>query len=102
VTETLWRYADNVGVAFDRFCNALTGGDCDQTVSLRCAVAWRAGKSWGCVMCWLLDTFVQHDHCAHQFDDTPADVPTFLRAGMAFFFVLGTLYLLTDKLLRLF
>jgi|WetSurMetagenome_2_1015567.scaffolds.fasta_scaffold13380_8 hypothetical protein len=97
----MWRYVDGIGIAFDRLCNTLIGGSPDQTVSMHCAVSWRDGRPFGCIMCWLLSVFVQRDHCAKQFDDQPTDVFSFIRAGLAFFFVLGSLALIVERVWRM-
>jgi hypothetical protein len=39
-------YIARVGIGADMFINVLTGGQPDQTVSYRCAVAARAGRPW--------------------------------------------------------
>ena len=56
------QYVLNVLVAFDQFCNALTGGDPMQTISYRSAMAAATGKKWGCILCKFLG-MIQKDHC---------------------------------------
>lgn len=80
----LVRYAQRCGIEFDTAINVLTGGDLDQTVSMRAALAQRAGKTWGCAFCRVLSILVQRDHCADQFTDTQAPWFVYVRAGIAF------------------
>lgn len=77
-------YLKRCGVEFDVACNVLTGGQLGQTVSYRCAVAWRAGKPVGCAMCWFLNIFVQRNHCPDQFTSAPTPWFDMVRAGIAF------------------
>jgi hypothetical protein len=78
------RYLERCGVEFDTAVNVLAGGQLGQTVSLRVAIAARAGKRWGCVFCWFLNWAVQRNHCALQFQNVPSPVLTYIRAGVAF------------------
>ena len=80
----LLAYLGRCGVEFDVAVNVLLGGALGETVSRRCATAWRAGKRWGCLACRFLDWAVQRGHCAAQFDASSAPWFTYLRAGIAF------------------
>lgn len=82
--RALWRYFDRCGVEFDIAVNVLTGGELGQTVSYRAAVAQRDGKRWGCIFCWFLNYAVQRNHCPLQFVKQPANLASFIRAGVAF------------------
>lgn len=77
-------YFERCGQEFDVAVNVITGGQENETVSYRCAVAARAGKRWGCFMCRLLSWLVQRDHCADQFTAGPTKLFVFIRAGIAF------------------
>lgn len=55
-------YLLRVLVAWDSFLNVVFLGTPDETISSRAALAWRAGRRWGCVLCRVLDWF-QKDHC---------------------------------------
>lgn len=79
-------YWQRVGIEFDIAVNVLTGGQLGQTVSYRSAVAWRAGKRWGCIMCWFLNWAVQKNHCPEQFTSDPTPNFDMMRAGIAFAF----------------
>ena len=86
----------DAGVDLDETANVLMAGQAGQTISLRCAIAAREGKAWGCVMCKLLAVVVQPNHCALQFTSTPlpwwAALRAFLAicvAGWAFLEILG-------------
>lgn len=53
-----WRLA----IAKDQLANAALNGDEDKTISHRAALARRAGRRWGCVLCRVLDA-IDPDHC---------------------------------------
>jgi hypothetical protein len=78
-------YLERVGLEFDIAVNVLTGGQLNQTVSLRSAIADRDGRKWGCFMCWFLNWAVQRNHCALQFSTGPTKPVVMIRAGIAFF-----------------
>jgi len=63
-------YLRNVGLALDRFLNAVTGGDSNETVSLRAATRATTPppKKWACVLCKWLSLTVERDHCAKTLD----------------------------------
>ncbi len=58
----LERLIINVLVWFDEGLNTLTGGDPGETVSSRAEKARMNGRTWGCVLCKILDK-IQKDHC---------------------------------------
>ena len=60
-TDRAWRIA----LAYDRLGNAVANDDEVQTISGRAQVARLAGKRWGCVLCYLLDS-IQKDHCVNS------------------------------------
>ena len=65
--------------------DVLTGGPAGMTVSKRAALAAKAGKWPGCLMCWFLNWAVQPRHCEQVLDPnsvTPTSV--YIRAGIAF------------------
>ena len=90
----IYAYFDRLGVELDVLINVLLGGNLGETVSMRCALASRSKKWWGCYMCEILHVIIEKDHCAKQFDDSPRVPLTVLRAGFAFGVVIYCLYLL--------
>lgn len=56
-----------IAVQMDEAANVALNGRTNQTISLRAAFAWRAGRPWGCVLCKLLDA-VAPGHCAAQIE----------------------------------
>ena len=57
------RYFRNILVWLDQGLNVIfLFGDEDETVSSRAGKAARKGKTWGCVLCKVLDWF-DPDHC---------------------------------------
>jgi hypothetical protein len=86
VVLLLARYFDRIGITIDCLINVVFGGPLYQTVSMRCALAARAKKPFGCFMCKVLDIFVQKNHCGLQFVKKPTDPISFVRAGLAFIF----------------
>ena len=78
------RYVARCGVSLDMSINVLLGGQIDQTVSMRCALAQRAGQRWGCLACAALSRIVQRDHCQDQFDNTESPWWVYPRAAIAF------------------
>lgn len=55
-------YALNILISLDQLLNTVTGGDPDQTVSLRAALARKRGEKWGCIVCKVLGWF-DPNHC---------------------------------------
>lgn len=55
-----------LGLWCDEGLNVETGGDADQTLSLRAALAARRGSKTACVFCRVLSWLVQPRHCAKQ------------------------------------
>jgi hypothetical protein len=51
-----------VALGFDMFCNVITGGQLDVTISSRSGIAQQQGKKLGKFMVWWLDK-LQKDHC---------------------------------------
>lgn len=82
--KSITRYIERCGIEFDVAVNVLLGGQLGQTISMRCALADRAGKPWGRFMCWFLSWAVQEDHCALQFSNKRVPVLSYLRASIAF------------------
>ena len=70
----------------------LLDGSETQTCSLHAAIAWREGKRWGCVLCWILGKLVETDHCAKQLEPYTEQQPAMLRAGALILMVCGLLY----------
>lgn len=59
-----WRMA----VAHDQLANAAANGDEDETISSRAGKARRAGRRWGCLLCWLLDR-IDPQHCDRNIEE---------------------------------
>jgi hypothetical protein len=51
-----------LAVSYDQLANAATNGDPDETISSRGNRARDEGRSWGCILCRLLD-WIEQDHC---------------------------------------
>ena len=66
----------NILIALDRFGNALTGGDPEETISSRAGKARNEDKLWGKMLCPVLD-WIDPDHCATSIDDTEGDDAVF-------------------------
>ena len=52
-----------IALSIDDAANVALNGRLGQSISSRAAVAWKAGKPWGCILCKLLDD-VSPNHCA--------------------------------------
>lgn len=95
-------YIQRCGDAIDCALNVLLfNGDVGQTISLHAAVAQRANRRWGCVLCWLLNWLVQHQHCPKQFDGKRTSWMTFIRASVAIGTLLIAMYGAADLVWRL-
>ena len=57
--HTFTRY---IALAFDVFCNVLTGGSTDMTISARAGCAAINGEKWGIYLSWFLDK-LEKNHC---------------------------------------
>ena len=66
------KWAWNILISFDRFVNALAGGDPEETVSSRAGKARNADKAWGKALCPVLD-WLDPLHCATSIDHTEGD-----------------------------
>ena len=63
--------AHQLGLIEDETFNVLTGGEADQTFSLREAEGQKAGQPVACYICWCLSWMVQPDHCAKMLARKP-------------------------------
>lgn len=54
--------ATRIAIGFDQLANVAANGSEDETVSSRAARARRAGRTWGCLLCGVLD-WLDQDHC---------------------------------------
>jgi hypothetical protein len=72
-----YHWGREVLIAADQLLNALLRGWADETISSRAAKARLEGKTWGCVLCRILDVFDQ-DHCRKsiEFDEGYPVEPT--------------------------
>lgn len=59
-------------VSLDQFGNTLAGGDPDETISSRAAKARNKGKTWGCVLCRVIDWF-DTGHCDKNIETDEGD-----------------------------
>ena len=71
--------AHQLGLIEDETFNVLTGGDADQTFSLREAEGQQAGQPVACYICWCLSWMVQPDHCSKMRRSQPIPWPNALR-----------------------
>lgn len=58
----------HIAFMVDETCNVDANGKVNWTISARAAKAWYAGKTWGCVLCKVLDA-IQPGHCAKALED---------------------------------
>ena len=72
----LGKWLFNILISFDRFGNALFGGDPEETISSRAGKARNADKFWGKALCPVLD-WLDPDHCATSIDHTEGDDAVF-------------------------
>lgn len=63
--RNLWSALVQDGADLDCTENAILDGLPRQTISMRCALAEKAGKTWAAVACFCLN-FVQWRHCPKQ------------------------------------
>jgi hypothetical protein len=73
-------WAEQVGIAFDMFLNAILGGKAGQTISIRAALASQSGSRLGCLFCRLLSWLVQRNHCADQLAGIGMPFGSYVRA----------------------
>jgi hypothetical protein len=87
-----------LGLSIDRVLNVvLFDGDDTWTVSLHAAVADQAGERWGCIVCWILATLVQRNHCALTLDPTTVETAgAAVRAGLVMILVIGAIWFTLD------
>ena len=55
-------YFYTIAISFNYFVNAVFGGNMNETISVRSGKARLKGKSWGCILCKLMD-FFHREHC---------------------------------------
>lgn len=65
MANRVWRFLVNTDRAWN---NLVLNGGLDQTISAHSALAARQGRTWGCVLCKLLN-MIQKDHCEKQLAD---------------------------------
>ena len=89
------------GTDLDVTENTVLDGSPRQTISMRCALAERAGKRWGCWACWALSVLVQSRHCQRQLMGLPMTAWNYLRAVVALIAVPAALAAAAVELARL-
>jgi hypothetical protein len=65
-----WHWFSNVSISFDLLGNALAGGTLRQTISKRAALARDRGRTWGCILCRLLEA-IDPGHCDRAKEPNP-------------------------------
>jgi DNA polymerase III delta prime subunit len=60
-SDRAWRLA----VSYDQLANTAFGGNEDETISSRANRARSERRSWGCILCRLLDR-IEKDHCKNS------------------------------------
>jgi hypothetical protein len=63
-------YLRSLFLSTDMWLSALTGGDSDQTISQRVAIAAANGSRPACMVCWWLSKTVEEDHCEKTLSET--------------------------------
>lgn len=66
--------AIHIALMIDETCNVDANGRVEETISARAAKASAAHRTWGCLLCKLLDA-IQKDHCAHALADDHSTGP---------------------------
>ena len=74
--KMLGKWIFNILISFDRFANALFGGDPEETISSRAGKALNEDKIWGKVLCPVLD-WLDPEHCISSINDTEGDDEVF-------------------------
>lgn len=82
------RHAMQFGLVEDEAFSVLTGGQANQTFSVREALGQRAGQPAACWVCWNLNWIVQPHHCALALAGGSIPWPNAIRAFLAISFVL--------------
>jgi len=90
VVSAISARAMQLGLVEDETFNVLTGGNADQTFSLRNADEAKAGVPVACWICWNLSWMVQRDHCALTLQDGAIPWPNAIRAFFWISLVLST------------
>lgn len=68
------------GVNLDETENVILDGQQKQTISMRCALALKAKKTWGIVTCVFLSLLIQWRHCLKQLHNIPMNWNNYIRA----------------------
>jgi hypothetical protein len=66
------RYLLNLLILLDQAGNTLAGGSPNETISERAAKARNAGRTWGCVLCRVLN-WINPGHCDNALTSTIGD-----------------------------
>lgn len=78
----MFTYLRNLFISTDMWLSALTGGDPDQTISQRVAIAAANGSRPACMVCWWLSKTVEEDHCEKTLADGSTKPHAALLAGL--------------------
>lgn len=52
-----------IAIGYDQLANAATGGNVDETISSRASRARKDRRTWGCILCRVLD-WIDKNHCS--------------------------------------
>ena len=99
ILTALRAYIYGVLLGLDQLVNAIFCGSHKESICLRSAKAWKAGKTYGCVLCKVWD-FFHKNHCKivawrNRVDDMPEKENTHISelsiAATLLFLVIGTI-----------
>lgn len=92
-------YFRNLFFEIDVLLNVLTGGNRNETVSIRIAKAAAAGGFKARLLCWLLSVLVERNHCTKALSSQPTKPLAAIRAALTFAGVFYGLYAILQWLL---
>ena len=81
---SLGQYVWNVGLALDRFANAVLGGDPEWSLSERMGQAIREDRCAGCYWVCRALSLVDHRHCERVYDPAKSHSERLWPASVAF------------------
>ena len=95
---SLWQYARNIGLAFDRFANAILGGDPEWSLSERMGQAVREDRCAGCYWICRALSLIDQRHCRRVYDADKPHTDRLWPASVAFAVGITALVLLALSL----